>query len=246
VLSTFNPLGAGLTYQTFAPTLLDPIVAIGTNTDWTGRPIERKDFSALDPTPGYTRAKDSASAVSVFVARVINTATGGNRATKGELSPTPDLLDYVVGQATGGAGRELMNLETSIESWVTGKETPPYKIPVLGRLYGTTGSDASQTAKYYENILTINKLENNVKEMKRSRENRTDYETANPMVRLIKSANRIKRDISDLRAKKKEPESNDVSIDARILEEMKYLNELAAPYNPPTAQQKFLRDLVTE
>jgi len=246
VFSTFDPLGSGLTYQTFAPTLIDPIVAIGTNTDWTGRPIERKDFSDLDPTPGYTRAKDSASSVSTFVARVINGVTGGDKYTPGLFSPTPDLLDYVAGQATGGAGREVMNLETSIESWVAGKETPSYKIPVLGRLYGTTGSDASQTAKYYENILTINKLENTVKGMQKDDKDSTAYETANPMVEIIDEANRSKRAISDLRAEKKEPDTDDVSLDAQILEEMKYLNELAAPYNTPTAQQKFLRGAVTK
>ena len=226
VLSTFNPLGAGLTYQTFAPTLIDPIVAIGTNTDWTGRPIERKDFSALDPTPGYTRAKDSASAVSTFIARVINAATLGDKSTPGGWSPTPDLLDFVAGQATGGAGRELMNLETSIESWVAGKETPPYKIPILGRLYGTTGSAASQTAKYYQNTLTINKLENKILDMRRDRVPSNDFRRDNPLTRVIPAANMLKRQITNIRNQKKERVLDDKTADERILKVMQRLNTL--------------------
>jgi hypothetical protein len=226
VLSTLDPLGAGFTYQTFAPTLVDPIVAIASNTDWTGRPIERKDFSALDPTPGYTRAKDSASAVSTFIARVINSATLGDKSTPGLLSPTPDLLDYLAGQATGGAGRELMNLETSMENWVTGTETPAYKVPILGRLYGNTGSAASQTAKYYQNTLTINKLENKILDMRRDRVPSNDFRRDNPLTRVIPAANMLKRQITNIRNQKKERILDDKTADERILKVMQRLNTL--------------------
>jgi hypothetical protein len=61
----FNPIGGfGTPMQMIAPTVLDPIAALSENTDWTGAPIYREDMSGLDPTPGFTRTKDSASAIS--------------------------------------------------------------------------------------------------------------------------------------------------------------------------------------
>ena len=246
VLSTFNPFGSGMTAQTFFPTAADPFVAVIGNTDWTGKPIEREDFSPLDPTPGYTRAKDRATWISTVIAQGVNALTRGDEYTPGLVSPTPDLIDYAVGQLTGGPGRELINLETALEGWFSGKEVPTYKIPVVGRFYGNTGTEASVKARYYENTLKINKLENTIKGMETKEKDSTAYEDANPMWEIIEDANAIKRNITDLRRQKKEPGSDDASLDKDIVAEMEYLNELAAPYQLPTKQQKFLRDLVTE
>ena len=246
VLSTFNPFGAGLTLQTFAPTVADPFVAIGTNKDWTGKPIERKDFSPLDPTPGYTRAKDRATWISTVIAQGVNALTGGDKYTPGLVSPTPDLIDYAVGQLTGGPGRELINLETALEGWFSGKEVPTYKIPVVGRFYGNTGTEASDKARFYENVQTLNVLENNVRERQRDRVSSAAFRRDNPETRLIPMVNIIKRQITQFRSQKENPGNDDARTDALILRQMQRLNELAAPYKAPTAQQKFLRNLVTE
>ena len=245
-LSTFNPFGSGVSLQTITPTALDPLVAIATNTDWTGRPIEREDFSSLDPTPGFTRAKDNATAVNKVIAEAINTLTGGNKYTPGKWSPTPDLLDYVAGQLTGGPGRELIHLESSVEGWLTGKEVPTYKVPLVGRFYGNVGSEASDKARYYENVKKINELENNVKGMQKDRVSANEYRQDNPQARLIPAANVIKRQISQFRAQKDKPNNDDVKTDALILRQMQRLNALVAPYNAPTEQQKFLRGSVAE
>ena len=245
-LSTFNPFGSGVSLQTITPTALDPLVAIATNTDWTGRPIEREDFSSLDPTPGFTRAKDNATAVNKVIAEAINTLTGGNKYTPGKWSPTPDLLDYVAGQLTGGPGRELIHLESSVEGWLTGKEVPTYKVPLVGRFYGNVGSAASDKARYYENIKTLNGLENNIKGMQKDRVSAAAFRQDNPQARLIPAANVIKRQISQFRAQKDRPNNDDVKTDALILRQMQRLNALVVPYNAPTTQQKFLRGSVAE
>jgi hypothetical protein len=202
VLSTFNPFGSGMTAQTFFPTVADPFVAVISNTDWTGKPIERKDFSPLDPTPGYTRAKDNASWISTIIAQGVNTLTLGDKYTPGMLSPTPDLIDYIGGQLTGGPGRELLKLETALEGWFSGKEVPTYKIPVVGRFYGNTGTEASDKARFYENVQTLNVLENNVRERQRDRVSSQAFRRDNPETRLIPMANVIKRQITQFRSQK--------------------------------------------
>ena len=61
-------------------------------------------------------------------------------------SPTPDQIDYVIGQLTGGIGREVGKLAQTVVSPLTGDELPAHKIPLLGRLYGNTRGAAGQSA----------------------------------------------------------------------------------------------------
>jgi hypothetical protein len=69
--------------QIISPTATDPLIALATNTDWTGKNIARQDFNSLAPTPGFTRAKDVASSPSRWLAEAINTLTFGNKDKQG-------------------------------------------------------------------------------------------------------------------------------------------------------------------
>jgi hypothetical protein len=154
----FNPMGsAGWSMQTVVPTILDPIAAIIENKDWAGKPIAKEKFSNSDPTPGFAMAKDNASAISTGIAYAINMATGGTDYTAGRVSPTPDQLDYLWGQVTGGVGREGNKLYQTIESLFTGEELPPHKIPLFGRLYGNTQSKSAISSRFYENVRDMKK-----------------------------------------------------------------------------------------
>ena len=53
-------------------------------------------------------AKDSASTVGKGLSKAINAVTGGTEYRPGAWSPTPDQIDFVIGQLTGGIGRELL------------------------------------------------------------------------------------------------------------------------------------------
>ena len=96
-------LCTGLQAQTFTPTVADPIVAIMENRDAFGRPIAKED-RGTKPSPGYTRYKDTASEISKQISYFLNLASGGTKYTKGLVSPTPDQLDFLIGQLTGGVG----------------------------------------------------------------------------------------------------------------------------------------------
>ena len=204
-MEAFNPLGsAGLSVQTLTPTALDPLVALAENRDWTGQPIARQDISRLAPTPGHSRAKDTATAAGHLISRALNAASGGTDYTPGLLSPTPDQIDYLIEQATGGIGRELSKAEQTVSSVATGEELPTYKIPLVGRFYGETTGQASQARRFYANLLRLNSHEAEVRGRLKAGDAIDAYMRAHPEARLILVANRAERRMSELRKEKRD------------------------------------------
>jgi hypothetical protein len=231
-LEAFNPIGnAGWSVQTIAPTFADPLVALMENKDWTGKPIARKDFSNLDPTPGYTRAKDAATWYSTKIAEFLNYISGGTKYQPGIMSPTPDQIDYLIGQATGGIGREVAKFATTAEKTYTGEELPPYKIPVVGRFYGETRSSAAEANRFYKNLEQLNKLENELKGRRENKEPTADLLKDNPEVRLASRARDIQTDIKKLRERKEKLVERGASresvkvVEEQITRKMRLLNE---------------------
>ena len=231
-LEMFNPIGnAGWSFQTFAPTIADPAVALFENRDWTGKAIAKKDISELDPTPGYTRAKETASWFSKKLAEFLNYATGGTKYRPGVFSPTPDQIDYLIGQLTGGVGREIMKAEQTITSQITGEELPSYKIPLVGRFYGETKSQAAQRDRFYDNVRLINEHENEIKGRRKNREPVDEYYKENPEARLFGYANAVERQINNLRRRREDmikrgaPKDEVQAIEKKITEVMTKFND---------------------
>lgn len=153
LMEAFNPVGgSGNLLQVASPTVADPVVDLTLNKDFTGRNIAMTDFREIDPTPGFTRAKDTASAFSMLASELLNQYSGGTNYVPGLISPTPDQIDYLAGQVFGGVGREVLKVDTTAKSIVNGEELPPYKIPLLGRFYGNAKSQASASGEFYQNM----------------------------------------------------------------------------------------------
>jgi len=231
-LEAFNPIGnAGWSAQTLAPTFADPIVALTENRDWTGKPIARKDFSNLDPTPGYTRAKDTASEFSTQIAKFLNYASGGTEFKPGVLSPTPDQLDYLIGQATGGVGRELLKAEQTVVKTATGEDLPSYKIPLVGRFYGETKGSAAESNRFYRNMTELNEHENEIKGRRASKQPITDYMLENPEARLAPLARKTYSEIQKLRKRKEQllernaPKESIKQVEEMITKRMQNFND---------------------
>ena len=202
---SFNPLGSGTFVQTLTPTVLDPMFALIENRDSFGRRIAKEDMSGLHPTPGFTRMKETATPWSKAISKYMNFATGGTYGKKGLLSPTPDQLDYLFGQATGGLGREIAKGAQTVQTMYTGEELPSYKIPLVSRFYGDTKESASQSAKYYENIIRINEHANEIKDLRAHPEHGkiSDYLKDNPDARLIGMAQSVNNNITQLNTQKR-------------------------------------------
>jgi hypothetical protein len=202
---TFNPIGnAGMSMQTLAPTALDPLVALTENRDWTGKPIARESMNPA--TPGHATARDTATALSKFLAEAINTASGGNQYVAGVLSPSPDQIDYLIGQITGGVGRELSKVEQSSLAALRGEELPTFKIPLVGRFIGDSKQQASEGTAFYANTERINRLETEIKGLQKDGKyaEAAELRRTNSDAYLITVANQAERQIQKLRAKKRE------------------------------------------
>jgi len=216
-----NPIGnAGLSMQTITPTMFDPLAALAENEDWTGRPIAKMDFNSQKPTAGHTRAKDTASAISKGLSWVVNEATGGSDYTPGAISPTPDQIDYLLGQIFGGVGREYMKLEQSATSIVTGEELPVYKIPLVGRFYLNAEGQSSQSSRFYDNLKSVFETETELKGLRKDGLDTSEYRANHPEAALVFRANLEQREISQLHKLRSEKLKADASP-----EEIKALNE---------------------
>jgi hypothetical protein len=229
VFNTFNPIG-GSGLQLIAPTVVDPLAAIATNVDAFGRPISKEDRKTA-PTPGYLRSRESASTINKYIAEFLNYSSGGTKYQKGLVSPTADQLDYLVGQATGGVGREVMKATGAIKALATGEELPSYKVPLVGKIYGNTESPANISSKFYENVIMLSQHENEIKGRAKNRENPAAYIRENPVARLYDRANSLENEISKLNKTKKEMIERGVSkerikkIDERKTMLMRKFNE---------------------
>lgn len=229
-----NPLGGSAPLaQIISPTVTDPIVSLGMNKDWTGKPISRDDFNSLNPTPGFTRSKDVASAPAKWLAEAINTLTGGTKYKQGIASPTADQIEYLVGQVTGGVGREVGKIATTVETMFSGEELPEYKMPLIGRFYGATDGQSSQGNAFYTNLRVMNEHEATIKGLRKDHKGREamEYIRDNPESRLFQAANQAERRVSELRKMKRKAMEAGAGkervklIENRITSEMLKLNQ---------------------
>jgi hypothetical protein len=198
----FNPIGSsGNPVQMLSPTITDPLVALNSNQDWNGRSIYKEDFNKRNPTPGWTRAKETATPWAKAMSYSINWISGGfGPYEKGLASPTPDQIDYLIGQITGGVGREAGKVAQTIESGFSGESLPMHKIPVAGRFVGETKGVTSEVGRFYRNLEIIGEHKDPIKRMQEDgqREMLKEYLAENPIARLEDEAGRVSREVSEI------------------------------------------------
>lgn len=232
LIDSFNPIGGGDNLAlTVTPTPLDPVVSIWINEDAFGRRIYREDMSDIDPTPGFTRTRDATNPFWKWVAKKINLATGGTDYAPGDWSPTPEALSYVVGQLTGGVGREVLKAADTIGAIATDEELPPYKIPLVGRFYGNTRGQAGQADEFYENLRESNIIENELKGRMKDGKPTDDFEKENPNAfEIMAYGNMADKQVKALREQRdylkanKAPSAEIQAVSQGITEAMKDFN----------------------
>lgn len=241
----FNPIGnAGVSLQTLTPTVADPAIAILENRDWTGKPIAKE---SLDPVvPGHQLARDVASIPARVISEGINYITGGTEFTRGAISPTPDQIDYLWGQLTGGVGRELTKVMQTGQATYTGEDLPPHKMPLVGRFYGDAEGPSSQASRFYE---AVNRIRAHKAELEGLRtkqdgpERITAYLRENPEAGLTFAADNASKIVRDLRNRKRKfmeagaSRADIKAIEDQITETMRSFNErMLKPAKKPAKQ----------
>ena len=202
-------------------------------------PHNTEDIDSTKPTPGYTRANEGASALATEIARFINLMSGGTDFKKGVLSPTPDQLEYVGGQVTGGVGREIGKLIQTVETgFGTLEELPPYKIPLGGRFYGNIGSSAAISNQFFTNITRMNEHQAEYEGLMNSGRTREAqrYLRENPETRLYVMSGKYENRVRKLRKQRREMKERDLprqqieNIEKLIKSRMETLNNLIKKY----------------
>lgn len=95
----------GRTFSTLAP-----LVAVGQNLGWTGRPIYREDkFQNDQYTPEYQMVYQSTNPVLVNASKLLHELGGGDDITRGKLEVNPAIIQYLWEQYTGGPGKVFSN-----------------------------------------------------------------------------------------------------------------------------------------
>jgi hypothetical protein len=230
-IGTLSPVGsAGSLSQSAFPTVLDPVVSLDTNRDWTGKKISKEDVSSLKPTPGHTRAHDTATPWAMALSKVINWATGGTDYTPGIMSPTPDAIDFLIEQVTGGVGREISKAAQVAKSAQTGEELPIYKVPLVGRFVGSSSGTAAIRSQFYENVKAANIAWEEIKGRAEHKEELQSYLKSHPEARFAQSAEKFQRGIGDLQEAKQRAVEKGEKEKVRMFEDkitglMKRFNE---------------------
>lgn len=195
----FNPIGTGSLAQMMSPTFADPIVSARMNKDTFGRPIYKED-RATAPVPGYMMSRDGASTFSKYLSEFINyvTSPSDTKYTKGKFSPTADEIDYIIGQYTGGVGREAMKAGETAKGLITGEPVEPHRKPISGKILGDIESKQAVTSKFYKNVTDLAKLEGEVKGRAENQEDPFGYIQRHPKAKLMDMANDVENEVSQI------------------------------------------------
>jgi hypothetical protein len=222
----FNPLGSGSMSQLIAPTIADPVAMWEGNKNFAGNPIKPEHtFDAFNPRPEYQMHFSTVREQSKSVAEFLNDATGGNEVRPGWINVSPEMLDMVWDNFTGGLGRLLGNAHDTVDRLIQGKEVEITNVPFVRKVTGYN-SDHGVKSRYYEwskdVIYTKNELKGlNGEELKEVRKQ--------PAARLIGFHKVVDKKIRSLRKLRKQAvkAGNDKRVevlDKRIRREMAKFN----------------------
>lgn len=200
----WNPMGnAGSFAQTIAPTIIDPIVQAYENKNFRGQQIakEPSQFGYQKPDSSNPMGKRTSDASKV-IAQGLNAATGGNEFRKGSIDVSPDIIDHLVRQYSGGFGKAIMDTTDIVSKTVKGQEPELRKVPIARTMAGET-----RAAPYEDFKQARQDIEASIQERK------AGVQTSNP--RLAQLENQL----TDVESFSREMQRRKKNIDASRLDD---------------------------
>lgn len=165
--NSFNPVGgADSLINLVAPTIMDPIVDLELNQDFTGAPIMPEQNPFDSPDPDHNRYFSSVEPHWREIAHGLNKLSGGDDVVPGSVSVSPETLEYLFGYAVGGAGRFVERMgslpvriadpdhETSVNDFPFARKLVSQTSPWLDKgLYYDRIGQIDQTVDYTKDYL---------------------------------------------------------------------------------------------
>ena len=169
----FSPIGGGDALSFITPTLLDPMVEVARNQDWTGKPI--MPDNPFDDRPQSQKFYKGATEASKAIAASLNSWTGGTTGWSGTIDVSPEHLDHFFGFAVGSAGTFWGRSVDAAVKLINGEDVEVSKLPIIKDYYRTADPYTDST-RYFNFRTTIEKAAYAVKQSK------TTGETLSPEV----------------------------------------------------------------
>ena len=163
-MEALNPVGGTESFLNMvSPTVGDPVVSLLQNINYDRTPIYKQVSQFAVGTPDSQAYWNSASSMSIGVAKFLNSALGGNEVKSGALDFSPDTLDFLFNYFTGGAGMFVQRTATfgydlttgnvfeAFEDGLTGEGVREQirKTPILRKAI-TSVSEREDTGKFIQ------------------------------------------------------------------------------------------------
>lgn len=224
-VDSFNPIGGSENWFNFAaPTIIDPVVDVIRNRDFSGRPIVPERGSAGIQLPESQKYWNNTWAPYVGVANFVNSLTGGTPIIPGAVDISPNMLQYAVNFVTGGVGKFVERSFNTVTSTIPGllrgdlEELDVKGIPFLRSLYGsvTTRENMEVYMNRMEEVLRIRKEISDASQSGQPERVAAAMESYPGQVQIMEVFNRLSRDRSQINQR-----INEINRNANIPEEIK-------------------------
>lgn len=214
IAGSFNPLGGGNIFTThgllttLAPTVVDPLIDLATNTNFAGNKISKETFAG-DKRPGYMLGKESTARMATGevykgIAQGVNYIMSGGDNMKrgvGGISPTPEQVRYIIGTIGGGLYREVEKSLNAAQAIAQNEPVKSSQIPLGGRFYGEVDEAQVTKFKFFSAMDKINEVKSQMKIAEKSGDAEAIQRImeANPVeVSLMRSFGKVQQNLSEL------------------------------------------------
>ena len=214
MIDSFNPLGGTNSLLNFvAPTVLDPIVDLGLNKDFTGRNIKPNDpnpYAKYDQ-PDSQKYWNSTAQPFKSVAEWMNQLTGGSEFKKGGVDVSPEQIEYIYDYALGGVGKfaiRVGQLPGTVDNMIAGDwdNVSVNAVPVARQLWGNVSNreDVEVYIKNSQDVLTsLNEFES-LRDLGRIEEAKSVLKNNKDNIRLGQYFKKVDRELAKVRRMEKD------------------------------------------
>lgn len=172
-LGSFSPIGfqdsddvGVMALKNIMPTLGKPLVDIVANENFMGSSIYNENMPFGTPKPDSSLARRSTPEAYKVVAEFLNEVSGGSKWRSGAIDINPDVMRYVVGYFTGGAGNFAFNkVPTNAFNLYHGVEQPAHRWVFLSRMAGQVLPYEDQS-RFYDHRMEIGQIESELKALR--------------------------------------------------------------------------------